>query len=131
MPYQSSDLTAGALRVWIGDRNAGKIETQCYSRSYMVRASIFRLVAVFLLLLTSAELYACEVLAPEQCESFGYPQDGNPQRSDDNCICCCSHVMVVQPVLLDASVLVITSVAPVEHRQVEQQPASIYHPPKA
>lgn len=97
----------------------------------MARASTLRLVAVFLLLLTSAELYACEVLAPEQCESFGYPQDGSPQRSDDNCICCCSHVMVVQPMLLDASVLVITSLDPTEHRQVERQPSSIYHPPKA
>ena len=97
----------------------------------MVRASIFRLAAVFLLLLTSAELYACEVLAPEQCESFGYPQDASPQQSDDNCICCCAHVIVVRPVLLDASVLVITTLDPVESRQIEQQPASIYHPPKA
>ena len=97
----------------------------------MARSSIFRFVAVFLLLLTSAELYACEVLAPEQCESFGYPQDGNQRRGDDNCICCCSHVMVVQPVLLDVSVLVITSLDHAELRQVEQQPASIYHPPKA
>jgi hypothetical protein len=97
----------------------------------MARSSIFRFVAVFLLLLTSAELYACEVLAPEQCESFGYPQNGDPQRSDDNCICCCAHVIVVQPVLLDASVLVIKSLDPVEPRQVERQPSSIYHPPKA
>ena len=97
----------------------------------MARSSIFRFVAVFLLLLTSAELYACEVLAPEQCESFGYPQDGNPQQSDDNCICCCAHVIVVQPVLLDASVLVIKGLDPVEPRQVERQPSSIYHPPTA
>lgn len=97
----------------------------------MARASIFRFVAVFLLLLTSAELYACEVLAPEQCESFGYAKDGNPQQSDDNCICCCAHVIVVQPVLLDASALVITAFDPVEPRLVQQQPSSIYHPPKA
>lgn len=64
---------------------------------------LFRLAAILLLLVTGAELFACEILAPEQCESFGYPADSGSTAADDNCICCCAHVIVAEPFELKAS----------------------------
>jgi hypothetical protein len=97
----------------------------------MTRACIFRLTAVLILLFTGAELFACEVFAPDQCESFGFPQEGGSPPGDGSCLCCCAHIIVAQPVLLDTSVLVVTTLDPVDPLQVDQQPASIYHPPKS
>ena len=87
--------------------------------------------AALLLLLTGAELYACEVLSPGQCESFGVAQDPDARQADDSCICCCPHVIVVQPVLLDTSAGFVTILAPMAPPPVEKQSFGIYHPPKA
>jgi hypothetical protein len=38
---------------------------------WMTRAAIFRLMAILLLLVTGAEVFACEMIEPDQCESFG------------------------------------------------------------
>lgn len=86
---------------------------------------------MFLLLLTAGELYACEVLAPEQCESFGNPQDGCSQQNDDKCICCCAHVLLAQPMVLEASSQILEVLDFCRPMQPEQQSFSIYHPPKA
>lgn len=96
----------------------------------MSRASIFRIVAVALLLFTGAELFACEVFAPEQCESFGIPQDDNSQRRDDNCLCCCAHIITAEPVVIDARTTVLTTIESIEPPTADRQPAPVYHPPR-
>jgi hypothetical protein len=86
---------------------------------------------VFLLLLTSAELFACELMAPDRCESFGFPQDNGSSTTDDNCICCCTHILIAEPIALEAcseTVAVVDAPTPVPP---ESEPLSIYHPPKA
>ena len=92
----------------------------------MTRTSIFRLAALFLLLLTGAELFACEMIDPQNCEGFGFPKSG----ADDNCICCCTHIVVADMIVLhpiaERVTSVMTSVAP----KPEHKSFSIYHPPR-
>jgi hypothetical protein len=44
-------------------------------------------------MLTGFELFACEMLPESVCELNGSPMD-NPQSGDDNCLCCCFHVVL-------------------------------------
>lgn len=94
----------------------------------MTRMAIFRLAALTLLLLTGAELFACEMIDPQNCESFGFPKSG--AVGSDNCICCCTHVVVVIPTPLfpiaERVTNVMTPVAP----KPERKSFSIYHPPR-
>lgn len=92
---------------------------------------MFRAVAVILLLLTGAELFACEVIAPDRCESFGFPSSDPNSLGDDNCICCCTHILIAQPITLEAcagAIAMVDDLAPVVP---ESEPLSIYHPPRA
>ncbi|MBY0507307.1 MAG: hypothetical protein K2X03_25555 [Bryobacteraceae bacterium] len=87
--------------------------------------------AVFLLLLTGVELFACEIIAPDRCDSFGFPSDNPNSTGDDNCICCCTHIMIAEPMTLSAcgeAVAIVDLTVPVAP---ESEPLSIYHPPKA
>ncbi len=97
----------------------------------MIRARIFRLSAVLLLLLMGVDLIACDVLAPEQCESFGYPSGQQSQKVDDNCICCCAHIVLASfaPLVVTAGVAGV--LAAEDPPKAEYQSSSIYHPPKA
>ena len=96
----------------------------------MTRASLLRLTAILLLLLAGTELFACEVLAPEQCESFGFPTDQSSQEADDDCICCCSHVLVVDPPQPFAVAESPGEFAPLSRAAVEREAPPVYHPPR-
>lgn len=97
----------------------------------MTHFALFRLAAVLLLLITGAELFACEVIAPERCESFGFPKDGGSEQADDNCICCCLHIVVISPIQLNAIGVMVTFLQPVDPPKVARRSTSIYHPPRA
>lgn len=96
----------------------------------MARPAIFRVAATVLLLLTGVELFACEMIGPEQCESFGFPTESGDSEADDNCICCCTHIVVLSPFVLTASGERATMVSPGELRKPERLSSSIYHPPR-
>lgn len=90
--------------------------------------------AVLLLLITGAELFACELIAPGQCESFGFPSDNsNPANpsNDDNCICCCTHILITEPVTLEACGEAALALEAPTVAAPESEPLSVYHPPKA
>lgn len=91
---------------------------------------LFRVAAVILLLLTGAELFACEIIAPDRCESFGFPSDNPNSTGDDNCICCCTHILMTEPISLGACVEAVSFVDPPAPAPPESDPLSIYHPPK-
>lgn len=97
---------------------------------FVSRSLIYRVVAVAFLLLIGVELFACEVIAPERCESFGFPKENSSQPGDGNCLCCCRHVVVLTPVIVDARATVITTVNPADPTVVEGPPVLIYHPPR-
>lgn len=92
---------------------------------------LFRLAAMLLLLVTGAELFACEMLAPEQCESFGLPSDNDEAQLGDNCICCCNHILVVQPVTLMPSHQTVVHLGFLQPASPQIRPTTVYHPPKA
>ena len=99
-----------------------------------VRASLqilFRLAAILLLLVTGAELFACGMLAPEQCESFGFPADKDGAQLDDNCICCCNHILVAQPITLMPSQQTVVRLEFPQPASPEVRPTTVYHPPRA
>ncbi len=93
---------------------------------------MYRVAAMLMLLLTGAELAACEMIAPGRCESFGFPSDNPNSTGDNNCICCCTHILIAQPVFLEACAEVVASadyypaLAP-----SESEALSIFHPPRA
>lgn len=96
----------------------------------MSRIAIFRLAAVALLLLTGAELFACEILTPDNCESFGFPGGGSPEKPDDGCICCCTHIVVVSPMTLTPRAERVSTVVLVELWTPTRESSAIYHPPR-
>ena len=58
-------------------------------------STVARVVALCLLLITGFDLLACEVLPGSICELSGSPLSP-AQPDDDNCMCCCFHVVPVQ-----------------------------------
>lgn len=96
----------------------------------MTPTYILRVAAVLLVLMTCVELYACEVLAPERCESFGVPQEQNSQSVDDECLCCCTHIVIAERMRLDVTSYLVSGVEPAESPKVEHRPAYLYRPPK-
>ena len=97
----------------------------------MTRASIFRLTAVALLLLMGVELFTCELLGIEQCESFGIPSDHQEPGDGDSCICCCPHIVVASVFNLDISSAVVGAVTPADPPKTELTSQPFYHPPRA
>lgn len=91
---------------------------------------IFRLAAVAILLLTGVELFACDILESSQCESFGMPGT-SPDQQDDNCICCCTHIVVTQTAMLEPQSEQVMAVSALNPTQPHYDPSAIYHPPRA
>jgi hypothetical protein len=104
----------------------------CYAETMSVKLQIlYRVAAVLMLLLTGAELVACEMIAPDRCESFGFPADNPNSTGDDNCICCCTHILIAEPVSLKACAEVVAIAEYPALAPPESEPPSIYHPPRA
>jgi len=92
--------------------------------------TVFRVAALCLLLLTGVELFACELLYPNGCESYGSPASQQTQ-SDDNCFCCCFHIMVARLIQLDHQETPIFAWVEPDTGRPQTQPSRIYHPPRA
>lgn len=97
----------------------------------MARIAIFRLAALTLLLFTGVDLFACEMIAPQNCEEFGYPQSGTDRSSSDNCICCCTHIVIAIPAPIFALAERMEDVTPLAVPKSESTAFPIYHPPRA
>lgn len=93
--------------------------------------ALFRLAAIILLLSTGAELFACELMAPDNCESFGFPSNNTIPSADDNCICCCTHILIGEPLILETNGEAVAIPDVIAPATPESDPLSIYHPPKA
>jgi hypothetical protein len=94
------------------------------------RVTIFRIAAVFILLLTGVELIACEVISPATCELSGTPGDQSAD-SGDACLCCCFHIVVRARLVFEPTeeAVALNTQPPLAFSSFEF--ASIYHPPKA
>lgn len=96
-----------------------------------VRSTVFRVAALVLLLLAGGELFACEILYPDGCESDRVPGSQRTQSDDDCCICCCAHIVIVQPSQPDIQQLSVSDWVEPDTGIPLDQPFHIYHPPKS
>ncbi len=92
------------------------------------RITIFRIVTVFILLLTGVEMVACELISPETCELFGAPSD---QSTGDACVCCCFHIVVKAPFVFEPTQEAVTLEAIPQIPFSSFESVNIYHPPRA
>lgn len=75
-------------------------------------------------------LFACEMIDPQGCEAFGFPQSGTSDSTNDNCICCCTHIVVMMPSAPIALLERVYNVTPLQALKPELTAFPIYHPPK-
>src|SRR5689334_283237 len=99
----------------------------------MTRTTLFRIVAVLLLLIAGAEVYACDV--SDACV-VGFPDQSSQPPTDcdqplgDNCLCCCHHVVPVAVFALEPAEQVFEEPAPPLFPCLTSPPAHIDHPPQ-
>jgi hypothetical protein len=89
--------------------------------------------AMFLLLFMAAQVLACDILHSDNC--YISSQSPSPDRnsgdaSGDNCVCCCQHVAVTQPLVFQPQ----ESLVQLPPEEMTQQPlvipSYIDHPPR-
>lgn len=96
----------------------------------MCRKAVFRLTAVLLLFLMGVGLFACEMVDPQKCESFGFPNSGADSLAGDNCICCCTHVVVTIATPLSPIAEQVTEMTTPAAAKPRYRSIPVYHPPK-
>ena len=95
--------------------------------------AVRRVVTLLLLLLASTEIFACDAIASPGCLFSSHAtHDSDGDCSGDGCLCCCAHIVVVQPILplaplglVDEAIVVSDSDTP------EVPPNRIEHPPRS
>ena len=92
---------------------------------------LFRATAVFLLLLTGVEMFACEILSPDGCEFSGSAKDTSQPKTGDSCLCCCAHFLLTEAIVLPTFDGAVPSPEFLAPPTPQEQPVFIYHPPKA
>jgi hypothetical protein len=99
----------------------------------VTRTTVIRIVAVLLLLIAGAEMYACDVsdacVAPFPGQSSQPPTDCD-QPLGDNCFCCCHHVVPAAIFVLEPAEQVFEKPAPPLVPRLAFLPAYIDHPPQ-
>ena len=96
------------------------------------KQTVVRMVALLLLLFAAVDLFAIDLFAPSMCAPTTTSDgSGNPGAGEDDCFCCCGHIVVRAPLHI-VPVAAFSSDEPV----VVVSPASvdrpsIYRPPRA
>jgi hypothetical protein len=98
-----------------------------------ILSKAFYFTAMFLLLVMAVQVVACDILHSDNCYISAH--SSNPDRnsgdaSGDNCVCCCQHVAVTQPLVLQPQETLV-QLAPEEMTQQPLVvPSYIDHPPR-
>ena len=90
----------------------------------MSRVALFRFVAVLLLLLLGAELFACESTAD------GCGTGTSQTQVDDGCLCCCAHIVIVNHTPLVPYAEQVGIIVVGEPQKPLLESSAIYHPPR-
>ena len=102
-------------------------------KELVMRITLFRIVAVLLLLIAGAEVYACDI--SDVCVT-GAADPTSQQSSDcdqptgDFCLCCCHHVVPVATFVLEPAERLFEKPAPPLMPHLASQFAHIDHPPQ-
>ena len=115
------------------DRAEACFKQLCHHEAVGIWSKAFRLTAMSLLLVIAGAVVACDVLQSDNCYISSHSPDSDRNSGDgsgDNCVCCCQHVAVTQPLVLEPQE--VTVPAPpeeiIEHPLVV--PSYIDHPPR-
>ena len=96
---------------------------------------IVRFIAVFFLLMTAVEVFGCDLLPSPACElssPIGNSSGPAPNSSQDECFCCCHHVVFNVPLVTLVQLESIESAVPPEPTSVLTiYAADIDQPPRA
>ncbi|MBN9660562.1 MAG: hypothetical protein J0H49_20400 [Acidobacteria bacterium] len=93
------------------------------------RTTLIRLIAVLLLLIAGAEVFACDLTDP--CfTSASSPSGDCDQPLGDNCLCCCHHIVPATSVTLSASEYLADTVPPLPVAHAASMSLPIEHPPQ-
>jgi hypothetical protein len=95
--------------------------------------TVRRVVTLVLLLLASAEILASDAIASPECLfSSRATHDSADGCSGDGCLCCCTHIVVVQPIVPLARLgLVGETVVVRDSNTPDVPPNRIEHPPRS
>jgi hypothetical protein len=95
--------------------------------------TVRRVVTLVLLLLAGAEIFACNALASPECLFSSHAtHDSDDGCSDDGCLCCCAHIVIVQPILSLAPLgLVGETIVVGDSDTPDVPPNRIEHPPRS
>ena len=79
--------------------------------SYVVRlahSGFVRAIAVAILLLAGTEIVFCAECSPDSCSLSHWPSHEKPTSSGsgDECLCCCAHLVIAQPVHIEPVAIV-------------------------
>ncbi len=96
------------------------------------RITVFRAIAVAILLLTGVELFACELISPATCEITRIPGDGGTSKAPDgdSCLCCCFHIVVSPQIELTPTIDTAPTLVLVQCNPPSAEAPHIYHPPR-
>jgi hypothetical protein len=110
-----------------------KVDPGGIIKESVARITLFRIVAVLLLLIAGAEVYACDI--SDACVR-GAADPTSQQSSDcdqptgDLCLCCCHHVVPVATFVLEPAERLFEKPVPPLMPHLASQPAHIDHPPQ-
>lgn len=124
---------------------AGKKAQEDLARCYTVTVSrrISRFIALALLLWTAVDLSIPSICRAEDSswnlgQNTGIAQRHEGQVSqapgfqgDDDCFCCCSHIVPSSHFAVNAEARVVSSTTVPRSHQIDQDPRSLFHPPKS
>ena len=90
-------------------------------------------VAVFLLLLATTEILACDAIASPACPfSTHSTNDSDDGCCGDGCLCCCAHIVVVAPIVPIAPLEYVAPAVTFDVRPTPDVPLNrIEHPPRS
>jgi hypothetical protein len=89
--------------------------------------------AMFLLLFMAAEVVACDILHSDNCyisSHFPNSDKNSGDASGDNCMCCCQHVAVTHPLVVEPQEVVVPAPSEEMIQQPLVVPSYIDHPPR-
>ena len=91
-----------------------------------------RSVAAAILFVAAFEIFACGLCSGDTCELRGtLSHQSHQTKSGDECLCCCGHLLVAQPIHIEPVSLVTLAPAPEPRQATVERQISVYHPPRA
>src|SRR5438270_6314604 len=97
-------------------------------------STVRRMVTLLILLMAATEIFACPLISPDSCILSAQTHtsgDSDEGCSGDGCLCCCTHIVIVAPVVPLAPVGFVLRAATFEAIGTPEVPrGGIEHPPR-